>query len=149
MEKPSASFCNGKYSVLNHFCSVKFLAYYTLERKSDKTCNYQLDESDDNLIENNHSKCSYPQKLNWWFQEKQCDVAEYDKSFNIVCEINFYPQKKFSHHALHLFYPFRKELLSGFPQMYRNNLQEEGVQYVVNLNKMKSEPYRDLVDQMF
>ena len=33
--------------------------------------------------------------------------------------------------------------------MYRNNLQEEGVQYVVNLNKMKSEPYRDLVDQMF
>ena len=48
-----------------------------------------------------------------------------------------------------LFYPFRKELLSGFPQMYRNNLQEEGVQYVVNLNKMKSEPYRDLVDQMF
>ena len=64
MEKPSASFCNGKYSLLNHFCYVKFLAYYTLERKSDKTCNYQLDESDDNLIENNHSKCSYPQKLN-------------------------------------------------------------------------------------
>ena len=91
MEKPSASFCNGKYSVLNHFCYVKFLAYYTLERKSDKNCNYQLDESDDNLIENKHSKCSYPQKLNWWFQEKQCDVAEYDKSFNIVCEINFYP----------------------------------------------------------
>ena len=33
--------------------------------------------------------------------------------------------------------------------MYQNRLQEEGVQDVVNINKMKSEPYVDLLDQQF
>ena len=34
----------------------------------------------------------------------------------------------FAHHVLILFYPFRdeKELLSGFPPMHQNKLQEEG-----------------------
>ena len=55
------------------------------------------------------------------------------------------------HHVLLLFYPFRdeKELLSGFPPLYQNKLQEEGVQDVVNINKIKFEPYGDLVDQDF
>ena len=57
MEIPSATFCNGKYSVLNHFCFSEFLAYYTFENKSAP------DEFDDNLIENNYEKCSYPEKL--------------------------------------------------------------------------------------
>ena len=30
--------------------------------------------------------------------------------------------------------------------MYQNKLQEEGVQDVVNMNKVKSEPFGDLVD---
>ena len=54
MERPNATFCNEKYSVLNEFCCVKFLAYYTLENKSNKTCEYQPNKLDDNLIENNH-----------------------------------------------------------------------------------------------
>ena len=33
MERASATFCNGKYSVLNDFCYAQFLAYYTLENK--------------------------------------------------------------------------------------------------------------------
>ena len=33
MERSSATFCNGKYSVLNDFCCPEFLAYYTLENK--------------------------------------------------------------------------------------------------------------------
>ena len=51
--------------------------------------------------------------------------------------------EKFAHHVLLLFYPFRdeKELLSGFPPpLYQNKLQEEGVQDVVNINKIKFEP---------
>ena len=63
MERPSATFCNGKCRVLNDFCYTEFLAHYTLENKSNKTCEYQPDELDDNLIENNHEKCSYPQKI--------------------------------------------------------------------------------------
>ena len=59
--------------------------------------------------------------------------------------------EKFAHHVLLLFYTFRhkKELLSGFPLMYENKLQEDGVQDVVNKNKRKLEPYGDLVDQGF
>ena len=55
----------------------------------------------------------------------------------------------FSHYVLLLFYLFRekKELLSGFPPMYQNKLQEERVQDVVDINKMKFEPYGDLVYQ--
>ena len=33
--------------------------------------------------------------------------------------------------------------------MYQNRLQEEGVQDVVNINKMKFEPYVDSLDQEF
>ena len=59
MERPSATFCNGKYRVLNGFCYAEFLAYYMLENKSNKTCEYQPDELDDNLIENSHEERSY------------------------------------------------------------------------------------------
>ena len=34
VERPNATFCNGKCSVLDYFCFVEFLAYYTLEIKS-------------------------------------------------------------------------------------------------------------------
>ena len=58
---------------------------------------------------------------------------------------------KFAHHVLLLFYPFReeKELLSGFPPLYRNKLQEKGVQDVANINKINVEPYGNLVNQVF
>ena len=57
--------------------------------------------------------------------------------------------EKLPHHVLLLFYPFRdeKESLSGFSPMYQNKLKEEGVQDIVNINKVKIELYSDLVDQ--
>ena len=39
MERPSATFCNGNYVVLNGFCYAKFLVYYTLVNKSNKNVN--------------------------------------------------------------------------------------------------------------
>ena len=63
LERPNATFCNGKYSILNDFCYPEFSAYYTLENKPSKTGEYQPDELDDNLIENNPEECSYRQKL--------------------------------------------------------------------------------------
>ena len=60
--------------------------------------------------------------------------------------------EKFAHHVLLLFYPFRdeKELLSGFPPLYQNKLQEQGVQDVVNTNKIKFvEPHGDFTDQAY
>ena len=60
MERPRATFCNGKYSIFYNFFCTEFLPYYTLENKSNKTCEYQPDELHENLIENNYGECSYP-----------------------------------------------------------------------------------------
>ena len=59
--------------------------------------------------------------------------------------------EKFSHGVLLLFYTFgdEKESLSSFLSMYQKKLQDEGVQNVININKMKFEPYGDLVDRAF
>ena len=64
MERPRATFCNGKYSILDVFCYAEFLAYYTLKNKSSKTGECKPDKVDDNFIENYHEECSYSQKLN-------------------------------------------------------------------------------------
>ena len=56
MERPSATFCNGKHSILKDFCFAEFVAYYTLENKSNKTSEYHPDEFDESLIENNHKE---------------------------------------------------------------------------------------------
>ena len=58
MEKPNATFCNGKYSVSNNFCYTECLASYIYENKSSKTCEHQPNEFDDTLTENNREKCS-------------------------------------------------------------------------------------------
>ena len=63
MERPSATFCNGKQSIVNDFCCAEFLAYYTLENKPSKNRGYQPDKFDDNLTENNHEECFYPTKI--------------------------------------------------------------------------------------
>ena len=59
--------------------------------------------------------------------------------------------EKFAHHVMLLLFPFRdeKQLLSCCSPLYQNKLQEQGVQDVVNRNKIKFEPYGNLVDQVF
>ena len=56
MERPSATYWNGKYSLLDNLCYAEFLAYYTFENKPSKTGEYQPDKLDDNLIENKTMK---------------------------------------------------------------------------------------------
>ena len=63
MERPSATFSEIKYRVLNDICYAGFLAYCTFENKSNKTCKYQPDDLGDNLIENKHEECSYPKRI--------------------------------------------------------------------------------------
>ena len=59
--------------------------------------------------------------------------------------------KKFAHRVMLLFFLFRdeKKLLSGSPPLYQSKLQQQGVQGVINRNKIKFEPYDDLIDQAF
>ena len=62
-----------------------------------------------------------------------------------------FSSEKFAHHVLLLFYLFRdeKELLSRFPSLYQSKLQEQGIQDVVNRNKIKFESCGGLVDQPY
>ena len=151
IERPNATFCHGKYSALNYFCYAEFLAYYTLESKSNNTCDYQPDELDDNLIKNNHKECSYPKQIKLMNsgEKMRCrkvrTILRYHVPNEVLCP------EKFAHHVLLFFYPFRdeRELLSGFPPMYQNKLHEQGVQDVVNNNKIKFELHGDLVDRAY
>ena len=63
---------------------------------------------------------------------------------------SLYPGK-YAHHLLILFYPFwdEKDLLSGCLSLYQNKLLEPGVQTVANSNKIKFEPFGNLVDDSY
>ena len=58
-----------------------------------------------------------------------------------MCQINI--------NVLLLFFRDEKQLLSDFPPLYQNKLQEKRAQEVVNRNKIRFEPSGDLVDQTF
>ena len=151
VERPSATYCNGKYSALNDFCYAEFLAYYTLENKSSNSREYQPDELDDSLIEKNHDESSYSKQIKLMIsgERMRCHKVRRILRYHVPNKI-LYPEK-FAHHVLLLFYPFKdeKELLSGLPPLYQNKLQEQGVQGIVNINKIKIEPYGDLVDEVY
>ena len=85
------------------------------------------------MLENKSDKaCEY--------QPDELDDSLFKNNHKVCC-----------HHLVLLLLPFRDEVefLSVFPPMYQNKLQEEGVQDFVNINKMKYEPYHDLVGQPF
>ena len=63
VERSSATLYKGKYIIFEDFCYREFLGCYKIENKSSKTCDYQWDELDDNLIENNHQECFYLPKI--------------------------------------------------------------------------------------
>ena len=56
--------------------------------------------------------------------------------------------EEFAHHVILLFFPCRdeKQLLSDCSSLYQNKVQEQGVQDVVNRNKIKFKTYGDLGD---
>ena len=95
MEKLKGTFCNEKHKLLNNFCSAEFLAIYTLESKSCKTCEYKPDELDDNLIENNDVERSYPIRIKLMFSGMLQSKT---------CQINFYLQKICSASAAFILY---------------------------------------------
>ena len=133
MEAPSATLCNGKYD----FCQAEFLAYYTLENKLNKTCEYQPDELHDNLIENNREECCYQPKteLTILGETIQCRKVRRVLGYHVLSKL--LSPEKFAYDVLLLFYPFidEQELLSGFPPIYQNKLQEEEVQDVANIRQ--------------
>ena len=110
MERPSASFCNGKYSKLDDFCYAEFLAHDILEKKPSKNDEYQPDElqPNDNLIENNHEECSYPPniKLIVSVETMYCRKVRRILQYHVPNKILF--PEKISHHVMLSFSLFRE-----------------------------------------
>ena len=135
----------------NDFCYAEFLAYYTLKNKSNNSCEYQPDELDDRLIEKNHEESSYPKQIKLMISGERmwCHKVRRILRYHVPNKI-LYPEI-FAYHVLFFSYPFRdeKKLLSGLPPLYQNKLQEQGVQDIVNINKIKFERYGDLVDEVY
>ena len=127
------------------------MAYYTLENKSNKICEYQPDELDDNLIENNNEECFYPKRIKLMISGETMQCRKVRRILRYHTTSKLLSPEEFAHHVLVLFYPGRdeKDFLRGFPPIYQNKLQEEQVQDVINTNKMKFESYGALVDQAF
>ena len=64
MDRPSASLCEGKYSVLDTFCYGEFSVFYTIDCKPNlSSCVYQPDEFQDKLVENNYDECDYLKQI--------------------------------------------------------------------------------------
>ena len=102
----------------------------------NKSCVYQPDELDFNLIENSHEEATYPApyiptppkkiKLMISGETMQCRKVRQILRHQVPNKI--LSLEKFAHFVLLLFHPFKdeKELLSIFSPMYQNKLQEEG-----------------------
>ena len=137
VERPGATFYNGKYSVLNDFCYAKILACYTRKNKSSNSCECQPDELNDSLIEKNHES-SYPKQMKFMISREgmRCRNVRRILQYHVPNKI-LYPEKS-SDHVLLLFYPFRdeKELLLGLPPLHQNKSQEQRVQDIENINKL-------------
>ena len=64
IERPSETFYSGIYSIFKRYLLYRVFSILPFESKSNKSCEYQPCELDDNLIENNHEECSSSQKIN-------------------------------------------------------------------------------------
>ena len=111
------------------------------KNKSSKTCEYQLDEFDDNLVrndhENNHVLTPPKIKLMIAGETMQCRKVRHILRYHVSNKL--LAAEEFAHHVLFLFFLFRdvKELLSGFPPLYQNKLRKQEVQALINMNKIK------------
>ena len=111
------------------------------KNKSSKTCEYQLDEFDDNLVRNDHENNHVltPPKIRLMIAGETMQCRKVRHIFRYHVSNKLLAAEEFAHHVLFLFFLFRdvKELLSGFPPLYQNKLRKQEVQALINMNKIK------------
>ena len=111
------------------------------KNKSSRTCEYQLDEFDDNLVRNDHENNHVltPPKIRLMIagETMQCRKVRHILRYHVSNKL--LAAEEFAHHVLFLFFLFRdvKELLSGFPPLYQNKLRKQEVQALINMNQIK------------
>ena len=133
---------SSKVQCLNDFSYAEFLAYYTLESKSNNTCDYQPDELDDNLIENNHEECSYQKqiKLMNLGEKMQCRKVRRILRYNAPNEVPC--PEQFAHHVLVFLVFFfvdsgmRENCYQVFPQCIKINCKSKESMMLSTLTKL-------------
>ena len=81
--RPSVSFCDGKYSILDSFCFAEFTAYYSLIYKPKETNEgeeYQPDFLPGSLMEVNHENLNYPKIIKLMESNEKNAVSESSSS---------------------------------------------------------------------
>ena len=146
IDRPNLSFCGGKYSVLDSFCFTGYLRYYYLVPSKSKDNDYQSEILVYDLIENNHtSDIYYPLIPIMSANEKlKCCKVSYVVKYHVPNQ-HTHPEE-YGHHLLFMFFPFRNENELKLNDSYAEKLNLSNVLEIINLNRIKVEPYALLVE---
>ena len=128
IDRPSQTFANGKFRILDSFFYAEFLRnYYIAPKPVENYC--QPEELIDQVIERNHSPSPYPKVIPLMSSKEKlkCRQTEVVLRYHVPNKDMY--SEKYAHHLLFMFYPFRNEtaLKSGEPPTYKNKLCETGV----------------------
>ena len=155
LARPSVSFCDEKYSILDSFCFTEFTAYYSLIYKPKETKEgeeYQQDLLPDSLMKFNHENLNYPKIIRLMDSNGTMQCRKVHQVFRYHTPNKYRFPKKYTHHLLFLFFfLFRseKELLGGHFSTYQGKLAEPGVMDIINENQENFEPYSAVVDRAY
>lgn len=147
-DRPNKMFKKGKYSIVDTMCYAEFCAHYRLSPLKFNDLNDNLPEIlDDQVIEENHSQCGYPSTLPLMSSKKKqmkCRKVKSVLRYHVPsCDKK---PEEYTHHMLFMYYPFRLESELFESGSYMQKLCNSDVISVVNTNKLKIEPFGDLVD---
>ena len=147
IDRPNLSFCGDKYSVLDSFCFSEFLQYYYLAPSKSKDNDYQPEILLDDLIENNHaSDIDYLSSIPIMSanEKLKCRKVPYGIKYHVPNQ-HTHPEE-YAHHLLFMHFAFRNENELKLNNSYAEKLNSSNVLEIINLNRIKVEPYALLVE---
>ena len=149
IDRPDLKFASGKYKIINNFCYAEFFAHSILvpKKTNDEENDCQPEILQENVLEENNSLCGYPITIPLMSSKEKLKCKKVKSVLRYyVPNCHKYPEKYA--HMLFMFFPFRKEsdLCSTESGTYMEKLCDPIVKNIVNDNRIKFEPFADLVD---
>ena len=147
IDRPNNTFKNGKYKVVDSFCFAEFVAYYHVDYSfsDENDCQPEILSS---LEKATAHPLGYPLSIPLLTSKEKLKCRKIRSVLRYHIPNAKKEPEKYAHHILFMFYPFRNEsdLCSSLDGKYMTKLTEPGVQDIVNENKIRFEPYGDMVD---
>ena len=112
LARPSVSFCDENYSILDSFCFGKFTAYYGLIYKPKETNEgeeYRLDLLPDSLMGGNHESLNYPKMVKFMNSNGKIQCRKVLRVLRYHTPNKYRFQEKYAHPLLFLLFPFWSE----------------------------------------